>query len=384
MFIVYILRTSSNTLYTGQTNNLEKRLKEHRNKSSKSAKYIRYFNSFKLVYSEKYPTRKKAMQREAQLKRWSKAKKENIIAGNMKLELIQFPNINNFFLPGLLYEPENGSEKVLIYLHGNGSSGGFYSVELQNVFGKTLADNGISYFTFTNTGGHLIQKFDKITNGERERVVAGVAYELIKDCIGDIDGAINFVKSRGYKHIYLIGSSTGANKICIYDFYKKKNLVEKYVLESGGDDSGLYYNDVGNKKFRLALQKCREEIEKGKGRNLVPNYLYDSPISYQSLYDQINPDGDYNVFPFYWQLNGTKIMKKEPWREIKKIVKPTLVIYGDKDEYCYGKVQDCVESIKNAVVGRKNFCFEIIQSADHSYFGKSKELAEKVVSFLDA
>lgn len=81
-FFVYILRTSFNTLYIGQTNNLEKRLKEHQNKTSKSAKYIKYFTSFKLVYSEVYPTRQDAMKREWQLKKWPKAKKEALIAGN--------------------------------------------------------------------------------------------------------------------------------------------------------------------------------------------------------------------------------------------------------------------------------------------------------------
>lgn len=84
-FFVYILRTSSNTLYIGQTNNLEKRLKEHQNKSSKSAKYVRYFDSVELAYSEKYSTRKEAMQREAQLKNWTKAKKEVLIARELKL-----------------------------------------------------------------------------------------------------------------------------------------------------------------------------------------------------------------------------------------------------------------------------------------------------------
>ena len=78
-YFVYILRTSSNTLYIGQTNNLKERIKEHKKKSSKSAKYIRYFSSFQLVYSEKHRSRKKAMQREAQLKRWSRAKKEALI-----------------------------------------------------------------------------------------------------------------------------------------------------------------------------------------------------------------------------------------------------------------------------------------------------------------
>lgn len=85
-YFVYILRTSSNTLYIGQTNNLEKRLKEHQDKSYRSAKYVRYFDSVKLVYSEKYLTRKEAMQREAQLKKWPKTKKEALIKGG-KIEL---------------------------------------------------------------------------------------------------------------------------------------------------------------------------------------------------------------------------------------------------------------------------------------------------------
>ncbi len=84
-YTVYILRTSSSTLYIGQTNNLEKRLKEHKNKTSKAAKYVRSFHSFSLVYSEVYNSRKEAMQRECQLKKWTKAKKEALVAGNKKL-----------------------------------------------------------------------------------------------------------------------------------------------------------------------------------------------------------------------------------------------------------------------------------------------------------
>ncbi|HUD05286.1 MAG TPA: GIY-YIG nuclease family protein [Patescibacteria group bacterium] len=79
-FYVYILRTSANTLYVGQTNNLEKRIKEHQTKTIKSSKYVRSFPSFKLVYSEEHDSRKSAMQREYQLKHWSKVKKENLIA----------------------------------------------------------------------------------------------------------------------------------------------------------------------------------------------------------------------------------------------------------------------------------------------------------------
>jgi len=79
MFYLYILRTSANTLYIGQTNNLERRLNEHRNKKAKSAKYIRYFNSFELVYTEVCASRKDAMRRELALKRLTRAKKEALI-----------------------------------------------------------------------------------------------------------------------------------------------------------------------------------------------------------------------------------------------------------------------------------------------------------------
>lgn len=78
-YFVYILLTSGNTLYIGQTNNLEKRLEEHKNKSGKSAKYLRMFSSFQLVYKEEYTTREEAMRREIELKSWTKAKKEVLI-----------------------------------------------------------------------------------------------------------------------------------------------------------------------------------------------------------------------------------------------------------------------------------------------------------------
>ncbi len=81
MYFVYILRTSSNTLYIGQTNNLTRRLKEHKEGKAGSARYIRYFSSFKLVHKETYLTRTEAVRREAQLKKWPRIKKDVLIKG---------------------------------------------------------------------------------------------------------------------------------------------------------------------------------------------------------------------------------------------------------------------------------------------------------------
>jgi putative endonuclease len=84
MFHVYILRTSANTLYVGQTNNIEKRIKEHQAKTIKSSKYVRSFASFELVYSEQFDTRSEAMKREYELKQLTKVQKEKLVAKGNK------------------------------------------------------------------------------------------------------------------------------------------------------------------------------------------------------------------------------------------------------------------------------------------------------------
>ncbi|MBI1871858.1 GIY-YIG nuclease family protein [Candidatus Collierbacteria bacterium] len=88
-YFIYILRTSSNTLYVGQTNDLDRRLEEHSKKGCRAAKYTKMFSSFRLVHTEVFSTRKEAMQRETQIKKWTKAKKEALIQGDtIKLKKI--------------------------------------------------------------------------------------------------------------------------------------------------------------------------------------------------------------------------------------------------------------------------------------------------------
>ncbi len=78
MYYVYILKTSGGTYYTGQTNNLEVRLKQHKSKGSKSAKYLRRFESFELVYVEECKSRSEALKKEIKLKQKSHLFKKSL------------------------------------------------------------------------------------------------------------------------------------------------------------------------------------------------------------------------------------------------------------------------------------------------------------------
>lgn len=79
-YFVYILRTSGNTLYVGQTSNLRVRLQEHKNKKSRAAKYTRSFNSVTLVYTETFPSKSEALKREYAIKQLTHAEKEQLIS----------------------------------------------------------------------------------------------------------------------------------------------------------------------------------------------------------------------------------------------------------------------------------------------------------------
>ena len=73
----YIVRCSDNTLYTGWTNNLKKRLKTHN--AGRGAKYTKVRRPVRLVYYETFETRGEAMSREASIKKMRKIQKEELV-----------------------------------------------------------------------------------------------------------------------------------------------------------------------------------------------------------------------------------------------------------------------------------------------------------------
>jgi len=78
---VYILECSDKSLYTGSTNNIEKRIKEHNNGKS-GAKYTRARRPVKLVYVETCSTLSNALKREAEIKKLSRAQKLLLISNS--------------------------------------------------------------------------------------------------------------------------------------------------------------------------------------------------------------------------------------------------------------------------------------------------------------
>jgi len=73
IWYVYIIECKDNSLYTGITNNLSKRLEVHN--SGKGAKYTKTRLPVKLVYKEIYRTKEESLKREREIKKLKRKEK---------------------------------------------------------------------------------------------------------------------------------------------------------------------------------------------------------------------------------------------------------------------------------------------------------------------
>jgi predicted alpha/beta-hydrolase family hydrolase len=265
--------------------------------------------------------------------------------------LIRFDATDGVALAGLLYEPPRPNGAIL-WLHGTGGASVFESART-NVLAGVFNRHRLTFFPFNNRGAHYVRRAG--------RNFGGSAFERIRECVHDIDGAIREIRRRGYKDITLAGHSTGANKIAVYDHYRRRNHAKRYVLVAGADDAGLLYEELGPQKFRAFLKKAPSM------RNaLMPGRM----MTWRAFYDMANPNGDYNVFPFHPAIRG-----RRPFRYIHGIKKRALYVYGELDEFGFD-----TELLSKHVGAQSEIV--VIKDADHGFSGKEDELAALIADWV--
>ncbi len=91
-YYVYITTNpGKTTLYIGMTNELSKRLNEHYENRGDPETFAGRYYCYKLIYYEAYKTFQKAIEREKELKKWRREKKETLIdSGNPNWEFLNY------------------------------------------------------------------------------------------------------------------------------------------------------------------------------------------------------------------------------------------------------------------------------------------------------
>ena len=80
MYFVYILECDDGSLYTGITTDVARRFGEHKDK--KGGHYTRSREVVRIAHTEEHPDRSSALKREAEIKRWSRERKLELVKEN--------------------------------------------------------------------------------------------------------------------------------------------------------------------------------------------------------------------------------------------------------------------------------------------------------------
>lgn len=281
----------------------------------------------------------------------------------MKTELLYFYAKDGLALQGLLFRSRPRNTTVMLNVFG--MVGNFFGSERIEKFAKAAAGTNVDFFSASNRGMGAVFSFHK-RNGERKFI--GTAHERFEDCVFDIGGAIEFLKSMGYKRIILVGHSTGCQKSVFYQYVKRDPSVKGIVLLAPMGDYDIAKKILG-KRLAKAVAISRRMVKEGRGHETTPTWIsYYSAARFLSYAVPTNPEA--RLFNYDSALT-----------EFKSIRCPILVVIGSKEENRTKPIKEHMR-ILHAATTAKHFDSVILDGADHGFRGKESQLAKIVVDWV--
>ena len=282
----------------------------------------------------------------------------------MKQELVRMKSIDNIEMVGLLYEPEKKGNEIVIHVHG--LCGNFYENRFLDTLAKTYTDKGVSFLTFNNRGTNFISELLKDNGFE----VIGGCYEKFTDSLLDIEGAINYVKNKGYTDFILEGHSYGCNKVVYYYDKKKDENIKKIVLLAPCDIPQECVKFLSDEEYKTAKNESTMLVNEGKENELIDfSVNANGKIAAGTYYNDFLPNGENDFIRYVDGVDGKS-------KVLTNINVPVLIIFGDADECVL--TQD-IYTVKGYLHNNIKDCnIQIISGADHSYTDRYKELGETI------
>lgn len=266
-------------------------------------------------------------------------------------------------LEGIIVKPRRKTLTALVWLHGLGSrfsSGQSLIAELS----KRASQNKIAYLKF-NTRGH-----DVVAKGGKQFI--GSAFEKFEECVHDIRAIIVFARRLGYKRIILAGHSTGANKTLYYLYKTRDRAVKGLVLAGPANDIVAAEKYTGRKILVRGVRLALKMKQRDRHALMPRRFGLYSARRYASLF---KPGAAEDVFPCY--------NPRAKWKELKSVRVPLCVIFGSREEYIDRPAKQLVEVFRKNAKSAKSFSGIVIKGANHGFHKKEKELARKIIRFIE-
>lgn len=223
-----------------------------------------------------------------------------------------------------------------------------------SVFGQELAQRGYHSFVI-NTRGH-----DWISRAGNLAKFGGSAYEVLEDCIADIDGALDYLSEQGYRRFILIGHSLGAIKSLIYQGTRRRSDISGIVSCSAPRQ---FYSERAARQpgFRAVIERAESLIAQDRGDELLSVAVGSAPgiFSARTHVNKYGKDERNDVRP-YAKLIGC----------------PLLVIVGSAEpKFFHQYAQEIVEAADHGT-------YTLVDGANHFYNRHTTEIVEIIAQWL--
>lgn len=247
---------------------------------------------------------------------------------------------NQRTLDGFWTTARRRSTTLLIFVHGMGSN--FYKSKFKKAFLEEGPARGVDVLTFNNRGCE-----------------SDVADERFNDSLADIDAALAFARAEGYRRVFLLGHSTGCQKITYHQARRRNRLVKGLILAALGDDLAIAQRDLGASYPRW-LARARDLVAQGKGdTRLPPKCLGFTARRFLSAVDPTSTEAK------LFHLAG-------PMNTFRRITRPILAVFPEKEQYACIPVSEAA-AILQAKTRSRAFTSAIIPDADHSFHGREHD-----------
>jgi len=281
----------------------------------------------------------------------------------MLVDFIRFTATDDVELQGWL----SGTGDQTAVLHVHGMSGNGYKNRFLDYLREAYQKLGVTFLTFDNRGLGIISHFPR----DEGQQLGGSCFELFEESVFDIQGAIDFLKSKGKTKIILQGHSLGGSKVVNYLINQPDASVAGAILLAPTDMIGWANTDSKNQEY---LDRAHLLIAQGKPTELVGAQcgLDQTPLSAQT-YLSIQEAG--TPVDIYGQRAGGALLGR--------VTLPMAIIYGDQD---IGILQ--IDKTMDAWLARTtkilnpNTAITVIPGAPHSFRDHEDELATAAGQFV--
>lgn len=252
-------------------------------------------------------------------------------------------------LDGFLACGPRRARRLLIFVHGMHSN--FYRSEFKKELMRQGPARGVDVLSFNNRGAEL-----------------GVETERFADSLHDLDAAIAFGRSRGYRRFVLMGHSTGCQKITYWQFRRRRRSVEALVLAAIGDDLAIFRRELGRRFFQRLETARRWRSQGWKNRPMPDDCKRFTAQRFLSVAEARQIEA--RLFDF----DG-------PMREFAAVRTPILALFPEREEYACLPVPEMMRRLAARTRSRR-FTAALVRGANHGFKGAERRAVAATLEWL--